>query len=388
VLCRLLALALLVAAVVAGCGDDSEGSKIPGDTLTVYSSLPMHGVSAPQARAVAAGESLALSDSGSRAARRRVRLVRLDSSRPGGPVWEPALVNANAKRAADDQTAIAYLGDLDYGASAVSVPITNENGILQVSPGDGLASLTEVPPGRPQGGPARYYPSDQRSFLRLAPSDLRMAEALLARVRLDGARRLAVVYDGHVYSRELAAQVVARARRDGPEPVASKELRGDPEGMPGLVEDLAGDRPDAIVYAGVSGPLTAPLMDALARQLPAVPVFASEGLLTRRSRLAMAPARVEAVSTVRPRSELSGRARRVQRRIERGAGGRELSAEALHGYEAMRLVLEAADRAGPSRQGILQTAMKRGVKSELVPNGRLYLYRLVDGRFAFQRELR
>ena len=137
-------------------------------------------------------------------------------------MWEPALVSANAKRTADDPTTIAYLGDLDYGASAVSVPTTNEAGVLQVSPSDGLTSLTTVPPGRPQGGPARYYPTDERSFLRLAPSDLRMAEVLLARARELGARRLAVVYDGQVYARELTAQLVARARRDGPEPVATR----------------------------------------------------------------------------------------------------------------------------------------------------------------------
>ncbi len=69
----------------------------------------------------------------------------------------------------------------------VSLPITNEKGILQVSPGDGLASLTTVPPGKPQAGPARYYPTDARSFLRLAPSDLTLGERLLARARAAGA---------------------------------------------------------------------------------------------------------------------------------------------------------------------------------------------------------
>src|SRR5512132_1622053 len=134
---------VLAAAGLAACGGGSgERSKIPGNTLPIYSSLPAHGVSAPAARAVAAGERLALSDAGSRAAHRRVRFVRLDSTQPGGRVWEPSLVSANAKRAAADPTAVAYLGELDYGASAVSVPVTNEKGILQVSPGDGLASLT------------------------------------------------------------------------------------------------------------------------------------------------------------------------------------------------------------------------------------------------------
>ena len=379
---------LLALAGLSACGGSSEESRIPGHTLTIYSSLPVHGVSAATARAVAAGESLALSEAGSRAAHRRVRLIRLDSTRQGGRVWEPSLVSANAKRATDDPTTAAYLGELDYGASAVSVPVTNEKGILQVSPGDGLASLTTIPPGRPQAGPARYYPTDERSFLRLTASDLRLAEVLLARAREAGARRLAVVYDGNIYGRELTAQLVARARRDGPEPVADEELHGDPTGMPDLVKDLAAKQPDAIVYAGVAGPLTAPLFAALATGLPQVPVYASPGVLARRSPLPSAPAQVEGVSTVAPASELSAQGRRVLRRIERRAGLARASAEALNGYESMRLVLSAVDRAGPSRRKIVRTALKRGTRSSLVPSGRFYLYRLSDGRFAFERELR
>ena len=133
---RPLLLALAAALVMVGCGARSDVSKIHGNTLTIYSSLPVHGVSASTAGAVAAGEGFALSEAGHRAAHRRVRLVRLDSTRAGGRVWEPALVSANAKRAANDPTTIAYLGDLDYGASAVSLPITNEKSIVQVSPND------------------------------------------------------------------------------------------------------------------------------------------------------------------------------------------------------------------------------------------------------------
>jgi ABC-type branched-subunit amino acid transport system substrate-binding protein len=396
------ALALLVFAVLlAGClgGDSPSGSpRIPGSTLTIYSSLPAHGLSAVAARAVAAGERLALDDAGGRAAGRRVRLVRLDSTRPGERVWEPALVSANAKQAVDDATAVAYLGELNYGASAVSVPITNDHDVLQVSPGDGLASLTTVPPGRPQAGPARYYPKERRSFLRLTASDLRQAEALLARARRSGARRLAVVFDGQIYGRELASELLALARRDGPEPVAGEELRGDPTGMPGFVQDIAGERPDAVVYAGVAGPLTGPLMAALARGLPRVPVFATAGLLAHAAPLPVAPSTVEAVSTQRPAARLSGHARRLLRRVARRAGLASAGTEALYGYESMRLVLDAIDAAGPTRRGVIRAALTpRSRRSPVgrydihasgdVTPDRLALYRLRDGLFTFEREL-
>ncbi|HEX2126027.1 MAG TPA: hypothetical protein VHF45_05640 [Thermoleophilaceae bacterium] len=128
--------ALLCVAAIAlvGClstGDADEGSRISGGTVTVYSSLPRRGVSAPVAAAVAAGERLALADAGHRAGGLRVRLRRLDSTDPGDWLWDPDRVSANADQAADDETAIAYIGELDYGASAVSVPITNDAGICR-----------------------------------------------------------------------------------------------------------------------------------------------------------------------------------------------------------------------------------------------------------------
>src|SRR3954451_10609973 len=71
----LTAFAIAVAAAgLTGCGANSEDTRIPGHTLTIYSSLPVHGVSASTARAVAAGENLALREAGSHAAHRRGRL--------------------------------------------------------------------------------------------------------------------------------------------------------------------------------------------------------------------------------------------------------------------------------------------------------------------------
>src|SRR5436305_5807121 len=64
---RATALALVAAAVVTGCGSDKKEDLARGSTLTIYTSLPRHGVSARDADAVAAGERLALPDARGRA---------------------------------------------------------------------------------------------------------------------------------------------------------------------------------------------------------------------------------------------------------------------------------------------------------------------------------
>jgi branched-chain amino acid transport system substrate-binding protein len=392
------ALLCVAALALGGCLSTEESSRIPGGTVTVYSSLPRHGVSAPAAAAVAAGQRLALADAGHRAGGVRVRLRRLDSTDPGDRLWDPDRVSANADDAADDDTAIAYIGELEYGASAVSVPITNDAGILQVSSGDGLTSLTRSVPGRPRAGPERYYPTGERSFLRLVPNDLLQAEVLLEQVRARGARRLALVFDQEIYGRELAGELAARARRDGPEPVVSEEYTQRVEDIPDIARSLEESSPDAVAYAGVAGPGTGRLLAAIDMRMPDTPVFATSGMLARDPArpIPVAPAAVDAYTPIRPAVKIGPGGRRLLRRVRESEGAAVARPEALYGYEAMRLVLDAIARAGPDRRRVIRRALEvRERRSPLgdyrvratgdVDGQAFALWALRDGRFEFER---
>src|SRR3954449_11897663 len=73
---RATALVLVVVALLAGCGSEGrKDNRASGSTLTIYTSLPRHGVSAGDGEAVAAGERLALADAGAQAGGRSLRLV-------------------------------------------------------------------------------------------------------------------------------------------------------------------------------------------------------------------------------------------------------------------------------------------------------------------------
>jgi branched-chain amino acid transport system substrate-binding protein len=347
-----------------GDGGGDETSRVAGDTATVYASAPRHGASASDARAVIAGARRALDGAGGRAGGLRIRLRELPATdeEPDHP-WDPALVSENADRAADDPSAIAYLGELDYGASAVSLPITNKAGLLQVSPGDGLTSLTERPPGRPRAGPERYYPLGKRSFVRIGPTDLQEADDLLERAGAAGEReRIALVFDGDIYGRELAAQILARARRDGLDSVASEEYRGQFGEIPDIARRLAEARPDAVIYAGVAGPGTGRLLGEIDTQLPTVPLFATSGVLAGERGLALpgGPARIEAI-------------------------GPAVSPERM-GHDAMQLVLEAVEQGQRDRGRVIAAARRLAPE---VADSRLALYRPdADGRFERAGEAR
>lgn len=355
----LAALACGCALALSGClgdGGSDEPPRVKGDTATVYSSAPRHGASAAVASAVTAGERRALAEAGGRAGGLRIRLRQLPATddQPDHP-WDPALVSENASRATDDPTTIAYLGELDYGATAVSLPITNNAGLLQVSPGDGLTSLTQRPPGRPRAGPERYYPSDADTFVRLGPTDLEEADYLVERARAAGAKRIAVVYGGDIYGRELAPQIFTRARRAGLEPVASEEYRDQLDDIPDIASRLADAHPDVVIHAAVAGPGTARLLNEIDARLPTVRLLATSGILAGQNSLALPVelARVEAVGPAMP-----------PRRA---------------GYQAMRLVLKAVDEGQRDRHRVIAAARRLAPG---IPDPGLAIYRPgADGRF-------
>ena len=345
-------------ALASGClgnGAGDEPHVIEGDTATVYSSVPQHGVSSETAARVIAGERRALDERGGRAGGLRIRFRKLPATDERDQAWDPDLVAENANRAADDPTAIAYLGELDYGATAVSLPITNDAGLLQVSPGDGLTSLTQRVPGRPRAGPERYYPTDRRTFVRIGPTDLQEAERIVARISADGDASIGLVFDREIYGRELAAQVVDRARRAGLTPVAAEEYRGQVDDIPDIARNLAEKEPDAVVMLCVAGRGTIPMLVALDDQLPGVPVFASSGILALpRLALPAGPERIEAFGPPQPPEEA--------------------------GYQAMRLVLDAVEAGGRDRRRVIAAALRRQRK---LPADTVALYRPDErGRFA------
>ena len=123
---------------VAACGDSDDGGGGSGGgggkSLTIYSSLPLQGASRPQSEDVIRGEKLALKQAGNKAGDFTIKYVSLDDATAAAGKWEAGQTSANARKAAQDDSAIAYLGEFNSGASAISIPITNEAGILQVSP--------------------------------------------------------------------------------------------------------------------------------------------------------------------------------------------------------------------------------------------------------------
>jgi ABC-type branched-subunit amino acid transport system substrate-binding protein len=158
-----------VAAIeTGGCGL-GEGSADVDGPVTVYVSLPLTGPRANEGRDTADGARLALADAGGKAGDLEVRARYLNDAGEG-PTVDLARVGANAREAASDSSTAAYIGELDSGPTRTSMPILNDAGIAQVSPGATALDLTRPAPGFDQA-PDVYRPSGEVTFVRVAPSE-------------------------------------------------------------------------------------------------------------------------------------------------------------------------------------------------------------------------
>jgi hypothetical protein len=205
---RLALAALLLGLTAAGCGVGG-GAEIEAP-VTVYVSLPLTGPRGTDGRDAADGARLALEQAGGRAGSIRVRAHFLDDA--NGKAWNPVAVGANARQAVQDSTAAAYIGELDSEPTRGSVPITNDGGLVQVSPGAGAVDLTA--PGYPDS-PGRYRPSGSANFARTVPSDEVVVDAAAELVSELGATRAKVTSDGAPFEDLAAAEFRSAAAEHG-----------------------------------------------------------------------------------------------------------------------------------------------------------------------------
>ncbi len=170
----------VVAGALGGCGGRGGG------TVDVYSSLPLGGFSSARANAIVNGAKLALAQAGGKAGRFTVRYISLDDSTALPGTWDPGRTAANARKAAQDPTAVYYIGEYNSGASEISIPILNRAGVPQVSPANTYVGLTTNEPGSLPGEPTKYYPTGKRTYLRIVPRDTDQAAALIDLMGNDG----------------------------------------------------------------------------------------------------------------------------------------------------------------------------------------------------------
>jgi branched-chain amino acid transport system substrate-binding protein len=392
-----------LAAAASGCGSVSGATSSQGNQLTVYSSLPLQGPSGSISQQIVGGEKLALYDAGGHVGPFRVSYASLDDSSPTSGQWDPGVTASDAKTAANDSSTIAYLGDYNSAATAISLPLINAAGILQVSPASPYAGLTSSLDAG-QDEPERFYPTGKRNFARLQPGDPAQARAQVRLMRSLGVKRVYVLDDQDPFELPLAQMVVTDSEHAGISIAAHDSLDTTATaGFAGEVKKIAESGAQAVFFAGGTSPETVALWKQLHGADPRLWLLGSSTMVnpTFASAIGGGPAARTLLTTpVLPVSHYPASAQRVLAQYRRQFGERA-EAYALFGYAAMSATLEAIRRAGGrgnNRQAVIDALFAAGEHDSVIgpyaiePDGETTLSsygvdRVSGGKPVFWREL-
>jgi len=342
---RLLA---ALAAVAAGCGGVGvSGASNLGNLLTVYSSLPLQGASAAVSRQLVNGEKLALYEAGGHVGQFRVSYYSLDDANPQTGQWDPGVTAADAKTAAQDTSTIAYLGDYNSAATAISLPLINAAGILQLSPASPYVGLTSSLDAG-QDEPERFYPTGHRSFGRLEPADAVQAGA---QVRLMGAlqvKRLYVIDDQDPFQIPLAQILAADATKGGIQVLGHDSIAtAAGSEFTGEVHKVVRSGAQAVFFSGGTSPGVIALWQQLHAADPHLLLLGPNTMLNSAfaARIGSAGESTYITTPILPGDAYPASAQHLFADY-RSRFHEVPTPEALYGYEAMSVVLQAIRDAG------------------------------------------
>jgi branched-chain amino acid transport system substrate-binding protein len=269
----------------------------------VYVSLPLTGPTAGVGRDVLRGAQIALEAAGGTAP----ELVVLDgfgADRDGQAI-------ANARRAAQDEQALAYVGDFHSSQVASTAPILGGAGLLQVAP------------------VATYAGLHGDTLVRLTPHDGVGARAIAAWLAERGVDDVLVVHDHDDEYGEPVGAMCAQAARERGLAVRIRPVWNHDEDP---VADLGAAR--AVLYVGVAGSGAVGLWDTLHAAKADLWLLGSGGVAQGWFARKMSPAAAQRTRFF------------IAARVPMG----------FYGYEAMALVLDAIATGGGDRAATARAA--------------------------------
>ena len=262
----------------AGTSTSSSSDSGGGATVNLYSSLPLQGASKDQTNAMVQGIQLALKEAGNKAGDVTIHYESLDDSTAQAGNWDPGQTAQNARKVAQDDKAVGYIGEFNSGASAVSIPILNEGGIPQVSPANTYVGLTTDEPGSEKGEPAKYYPTGNRTYLRIVPRDTVQSAALLTLMKQDGCTKVAIANDKETYGAGLARLMEIQSKDIGVTITSNEGIDKASPNFRSYASKIKGEGADCFVFSGVTANGAVQIYKDVSAAIPDAKLYGPDGV--------------------------------------------------------------------------------------------------------------
>src|SRR3954467_1285127 len=234
----------------SSCGPvQYEGSGKP-DYL-IASDLPQIGGSRQQTTQMNKAISYLLSQQDWKAGKYKIAFQACNDATAQLAKWDPTKCSANAHAYASNSSLIGVVGTFNSGCAAIEIPVLNQapgGGLQLLSPANTYGCLTEHCSAQE---PAKYYPSGNRNYARVAPSDPNQGAVDAAFLKSKGVKRVSVLNDKEAYGLGVAKNFAGAAKAAGMTVTGFTAYDPKQANFQALFTRIKGQNPDAVFIGGL-----------------------------------------------------------------------------------------------------------------------------------------
>ena len=244
---------LLVAwlALVSSSGatpSPAKAAPLP-QTIVIGIDAPLNGTDAPNGESLANGAVLAIEDANAHGLAGGAFRLRPDVRDDAvGGKHDPKTGAQNARAFIENRAVLATIGPLNSNVAAAQIPLTNEAGLVQISPAATSDSLTVGPEARELRGAH----VGTNTFFRVCARDSRQGDALAHFARMLGWRSVYVIDDGETYGKGLADDFAALFAGLGGKVIKHDRILGDEHDFKALLAGVKAAKPDVVFFGGTT----------------------------------------------------------------------------------------------------------------------------------------
>jgi branched-chain amino acid transport system substrate-binding protein len=232
--------------------------------IKIYESWPMQGSMIPEGKAMLNAAQMAVDEVKGQVGGYKIQLVFLDDASPTTGSWDGTIEANNAQKAIADDQALVYFGTYNSGAAKISMPLTNEAGMAQITPANSYPGLTKS--GYGPGEPGIYRPTGKVNYFRTFGADDFQGASGAAWAKCLGFKKVYILDDRQLYGKGIADVFDASAKKIGLNVVAHDGVESVNIDFRALLTKVRASGADLVYFGGLvdsGGPQIAQQMEAL-----------------------------------------------------------------------------------------------------------------------------
>jgi len=355
----------------SSCRRLEYGGEGEPDVL-IATDLPRQGGSRLQTTQMVGAIRLLLEERNWKAGDKNVAFQDCDDATAQAGKWDSGKCSQNAQSYAQNESLVAVVGTFNSGCAAIIIPVLNQapgGGLLLLSPANTYGCLTEPCAGNE---PEKYYPTGERNYARVAPSDPNQGAVVAALMKEQGVKRVYILNDKEAYGLGVAKNVKGAAEANGITVVGFAAYDPRAASFEAVFTKIKGTNPDAVFVGGLvdenSGQLINDKVAVLGPNDGDVKLFLPDGFASDavfQPKEGGTPKARGAIFTVAgaPVDDFKGKG---------GAFGKKFQAEVLKGkpvdpyailaVQAADVVLSAIENSDGSRAGVIEETFNTKVE--------------------------